>query len=146
MENTKFWIGIARCGHCGKNHYTLKTIPIKAETRELAKAKILSYPRVKKTKNLKVLLDLQEVTVEEYYKAKQDMENDYFFKVQSKQQQNIYCPDLEIFEIEQPKKPLNRTSTNAKLFHHKKQLKNPHYYSRLYDLCNDREEVSFYGL
>jgi hypothetical protein len=144
MEIIRWFKAECKFSHVGRGKFIIKIIAVRAISSDAASEYILHMPRIKK--NIKdAIISMNEITIAEFYEITQAMSQDPYFKAPNIQIQRQCCTDLIIYEIEKSEKPQKRTNTNAQLFHRKKQIKNPHYYSRLYDLYDNRDEVCFYG-
>lgn len=101
MEEDKYFIVTAKCGHVGKNKYIEKNLTIIAISKKEAAEKGRAYPRVKH--NWKdAIIDVVEVDEDEYWKFRVENYNDPYFSVRNIQEQRYYCDQIhkEVIEVE----------------------------------------------
>lgn len=101
MREQKYFIVTAKCGHVGRNKYIVKQLTIRASSGKEAARKGREYPRVKH--HMKdAILDIKEVSKEEYYEMRVKNYCDPYFSVRNMQEQRLYCINIEdsIIEIE----------------------------------------------
>lgn len=84
---------IAKCGHVGRNNYILKEFYIEASSGKEAAKLIRDTPRVKHNQK-DAIRGVLSISPEDYYQNKKAMNEDPYFKVHSKQEQELLCPKL----------------------------------------------------
>jgi len=102
MIKKRFYIVSAKCGHVGRGKFVEKNLTIIASSRKEAAIKGRNCPRVKHHWK-DAIIDVVEVTVEEYWKFRVANYSDPYFSVKNIQEQRQYCSDMydEVKEIEQ---------------------------------------------
>lgn len=92
----------AKCGHVGRNRYTIKAFAVVAENKSEAAKVVRGFPRVKHDHKDAILdvLPIDEVRFNEITYARM---MDPYFSCKSIQEQRSRC-NLEVF-AEKPKKP-----------------------------------------
>ena len=79
----------AKCGHVGRNHYVVKNFPVQASNgREAAKI-ARDLPRVKHH-HKDAIINVEEITLSEYYLLIQQNCNDPYFRCHNVQDQRCY--------------------------------------------------------
>lgn len=97
MKN-KFYAVTTKCGHVGKNNYIKVIFPINAESGKEAAEIARWMPRVKH--HMKdAIINVNELTFEEYEELLERNSNDPYLKCQNVQEQNRFCTNLHL-EIE----------------------------------------------
>lgn len=91
----KYYIVEAKCGHVGRDNYTLKSFATKAESPKEAAAKTRGFGRVKHHWK-DAIVSVHEVSEEEYLAQIEVNNNDPYFRAQSIQEQRAYCRTLEV--------------------------------------------------
>lgn len=89
----------AKCGHVGKNMYTLKTFAISASSRAEAAALVCNLPRVKHH-HRDAILRVVEIDWDRYHEIQQFNRQDPYFQCHSIQEQRHLCPNLTVYEEE----------------------------------------------
>lgn len=84
----------AQFGHVGRGKYIPKTIPVYAENGREAAEKVRWMPRVKHHRK-DAIIDVKKISEKEYLELKEINKNDPYFKVGSKQEQEILCKNIE---------------------------------------------------
>lgn len=84
----------AQFGHVGRGKFISKTIPVYAENGREAAKKVRWMPRVKHHRK-DAIIEVKKISKEEYYRLKEVIKNDPYFKVSSKQEQDKLCINLE---------------------------------------------------
>ena len=114
----KLYIIEAKCGHVGRNNYTIKAFTTKAENPSKAAQKARSFGRVKHHWK-DAIVSVREVTEEEYLAQVDANNNDPYFAAKSIQEQRATCEALEIVA---PNIPDERPTTRSEIrgFHFKK--------------------------
>ena len=101
MEDKKYFIVTAKCGHVGKNRYIEKELTIVATSKKEAANKARHYPRVKHHWK-DAIVDVVEVDINEYQRVRTENYKDPYFSVRSIQEQRMYCENIHEYvqEIE----------------------------------------------
>lgn len=87
----KHYLVCAKFGHVGREYYIHKEVPVIANNKKEAAKLVKNMPRVKK--NIKnTILNVVEISDEEYMKALKKYKKDKYFKCHTIQQQNRFCP------------------------------------------------------
>ncbi len=89
----KYYAVTTRCGHVRRGKYIEVTFAIIAESGKDAAAIGRAMPRVKRH-NPNAIVDVVELSYEEYLLLKEDNNNNPYLKCKSKQEQNMYCPNI----------------------------------------------------
>ncbi len=97
-----YYIVTAKTGHCGRNKYTLGTIPITATSASEASRLARNFPRVKHD-HKDAIRNVVKVTYEDYINAVIEYNSNPYNKCQSIQDQRRLCPDLYEELIEEEK-------------------------------------------
>ena len=87
----------AKCGHVGRNMYTLKTFAVEAETGSLAAALVRNQPRVKHH-HQDAILQVKVIDIDRYREIKAANQADPYFTCHSIQEQRRLCSNLIVFE------------------------------------------------
>ena len=82
-----------KVGHVGKGKYIEVTFAIKAENGREAARIAREMPRVKRD-NPMAIIDVNELSYDEYLDLLEDNKNNPYLKCKSRQDQNMYCPDI----------------------------------------------------
>ncbi|MFH5882349.1 hypothetical protein [Liberiplasma polymorphum] len=101
MNEERYYLVEAKCGHVGRSNYIVKTFAVKADSGKKAAKFTRQIPRVKH--HLKsAIVSTKQVSENDYYQQIQRNNNDPYFMSTNKQQQNRLCEDLhsEIKELE----------------------------------------------
>ena len=94
MEQKNYYAVKAICGHVGRNKYIKIVFPICCKTKKEA-AYIARYmPRVKHDRK-DAILSAEAISYDEYISLLENNGHDEYLKCKSKQEQKIYCVDLE---------------------------------------------------
>lgn len=83
----KYYIVKAKCGHVGRNKYIVIDFPVIAETGKEAAKKARKYPRVKHDQK-DAIINVIEVSYDEYLECLENNNNDMYLKCKNKQEQN----------------------------------------------------------
>lgn len=84
----KYYIVTTKCGHVGKNKYIVIDFPVLAENGKDAARKAREIPRVKHH-HKDAILNVKEVTLEDYNKSIEMNHNDDYLKCSNRQEQNL---------------------------------------------------------
>jgi hypothetical protein len=128
----------AKCGHVGRNYFTLKIFPIEAETRKEAAAMVRNMPRVKHH-HKDAIRRVDEISPERYEELRNKNNCDPYFSCTNIQEQRRNIAEIELFEeekkiVEEEKKIVkDREQIKKPICIGKKLLRNPkryitHYY------------------
>ncbi len=83
----KYYIVKAKCGHVGRNKYIVIDFPVAAETGKEAAQKARYFPRVKHDQK-DAIINVIEVSYDEYIECLENNNNDMYLKCKNKQEQN----------------------------------------------------------
>ena len=86
----------AKCGHVGKNMYTLKTFAVNAPNRAEAATLVRNLPRVKHH-HRDAILRVVAIDRNRYYEIQHLNRQDPYFQCHSIQDQRRLCPDLAVY-------------------------------------------------
>ena len=89
----KYYVVQAKCGHVGRGKYIVKEFPIRAFSRSEAAEIARQKPRVKHDYK-DAIVDVEEVSREEYMVSLQLYESDPFMKSKSIQEQRYSCGNM----------------------------------------------------
>lgn len=92
MEN--YYSVTAQFGHVGRNNAIIKTVPVKAQDGKEAAYKVRWMPRVKHNKK-DAILSVQKISKDEYFDLRENISNDPYFHVSSKQEQKTLCENIQ---------------------------------------------------
>lgn len=84
----------AKFGHVGRNNYIVKTIPVYAENGKEAAYKVRWMGRVKHN-HKDAIIEVKKCTLEEYLEQKEINDNDPYFTVHSRQEQEALCEGID---------------------------------------------------
>lgn len=127
-----------KCGHVGKNHYILKTVPVIAENKKAAAAKARLMPRVKHD-HPDAVRQVRVIDAPRYAELVKVHRTDPYFQCHSIQEQRALCNDLELFQevwIE-PNSRGEKISQEKVLFVGKERIRNPKRYHKYYIASED---------
>ena len=118
---------VAKCGHVGRNHFVLKTFPVKAQNGKEAAKIVRNLPRVKHH-HKDAIRSVEEITVSEYVALERLNREDPYFSCNNVQDQRayeeiIYNEDDFMFERESEK-------SNRLVYYGKELLRNPKRFMR----------------
>ncbi len=91
----KYYIVEAKCGHVGRNNFTIKTFPTKAENPSEAATKVRGFGRVKHHWK-DAIVSVRKVNEEEFRVQLEMNMNDPYFRARNIQDQRAHCQNLEI--------------------------------------------------
>ena len=91
--NKKYFAVTAKCGHVGRNNYIIKTIAIIADNAKEA-AKIARWTGRVKHNDKKAIIQVINISYEEYLELVKQMNNDAYFNCKNIQEQRCYCDDI----------------------------------------------------
>ena len=86
----KYYEVEAKCGHVGRNNYILKKIYVCANNGKEAAKFVRKMGRVKHD-HKDAIKNVTEISFTDYKIGRQEMSNDNYFHVHSKQDQNALC-------------------------------------------------------
>ena len=100
----KYFAVTTRCGHVRKGKYIEVTFAIMAESGKDAAAIGRSMPRVKRD-NPMAIINVNELSYDDYLNLLEDNKNNPYLKCKSRQEQNMYCPNIykEVKELYEEK-------------------------------------------
>ncbi|MBQ1735140.1 MAG: hypothetical protein II038_09690 [Lachnospiraceae bacterium] len=128
-----------KCGHVGRNYYTVKTVPVIAESGMEAAERARMMPRVKHD-HPDAIRQVRVVDAARFFELVNVHREDPYFRCHSIQEQNQLCPDLEILREERRdsttwKKEAHSTRT---YYDGKQRIRNPKKYMKYYDISEDK--------
>ena len=94
MENKKYFAVTTKCGHVGRKYYLPVTFPVVAESGKEAARLGRDIPRVKHA-HKDAILDVREISYEEYLILVDENKNNMYLKCENKQQQKSWCGDIK---------------------------------------------------
>ena len=117
-ELNKYFMVIAKCGHVGKKNYIPIKFAVIAESGKEAAKKTRGYSRVKHN-HKDAILDVKEVSYEEFLEIKEMNNNDPYLKCHSKQEQNKINGLEERMEIDNHsiKEEIDKDARKARVSH-----------------------------
>ena len=95
----KYFAVEAKCGHVGRKNCIIITFPIIAENRKEAARITRNIPRVKHD-HKDAILSVRQISEDEYLSLRDINSSDDYLRCESKQEQRIYCKDLDSRVIE----------------------------------------------
>lgn len=120
----------AKCGHVGRNNYTLKVFPIKAENGKEAAKIVRDIPRVKHH-HKDAIRSVVEISEAEFLRIIEQNHGDPYFKCKNIQEQRIYVKDCDVYA--EDKAGHNSKSDSQKVIYYKKQkVRNPQRFFKNY--------------
>ena len=127
-----------KCGHVGKNHYILKTVPVIAESKKAAAAKAKLMPRVKHD-HPDAVRQVRVIDAPRYAELVKVHREDPYFQCRSIQEQRKLCNDLEIFPEVPHKQKSNRKMEPQEKVHFvgKERVQNLKRYQKYYIVSED---------
>ena len=93
-ENKKYYSVTTKCGHVGKTRFVKISFPIIAESKEEAAKIGRAMPRVKHDHKY-AILDVDEISFEEYKALEEKNRKNPYLSCKNKQEQNKLCQDLQ---------------------------------------------------
>jgi len=122
MTKKRFYIVSAKCGHVGRGKFVEKNLTIIASSRKEAAEKGRNYPRVKHHWK-DAIIDVVEVSVEEYWRIRVMNYSDPYFSVRCIQEQKQYCSEMydDIREVQ--KKEYSKENRNKRIIYMMKKRK-----------------------
>ena len=116
----------AKCGHVGKNYYAVKDFPVIAEDGKDAARLTRYFPRVKHHQK-DAILDVVEITWEEYNALVLKNKQDPYFHCSNVQEQRMY---EEVVYSEIVEEKTKSSISNKIIYHGKEIIRNPKKYFR----------------
>ena len=99
MDNKKYFAVTTKCGHVGRKYYLPVTFPGVAKSSKEA-ARLGRYiPRVKHA-HKDAILDVREISYEEYLILENENDNNMYLKCENKQQQKRWCLNIKDLVLE----------------------------------------------
>ena len=99
MENKKYFAVTTKCGHVGRKYYLPVTFPVVAESGKEAARLGRDIPRVKHA-HKDAILDVREISYEEYLILVDENNNNMYLKCENKQQQKSWCVNIKDLVLE----------------------------------------------
>ncbi len=90
----KYYAVKAKCGHVGRKYYLPIIFGVKAINAKEAAKIARDIPRVKHH-HKDAILDVKEISYKEYVDIRKNNSEDTYLKVSSKQDQNLYCLNID---------------------------------------------------
>lgn len=135
----KYFKVIAKCGHVGRNNYFRGEFFVGAENKKEAAQKVKTYPRVKKN-HKDVILNVEEITNEQYIIGRNATKNNPYFKCKSKYEQNAIM-ELIQDQIFSETETQNKQREKSKFYKSKtnktKGIRNPYKYAKYNKFYNE---------
>lgn len=111
----------AKCGHVGRNNYVIKSFAIRAfDAREAARI-ARDIPRVKHH-HKDAILDVQEITLDDYYTLVEQNSHDPYFRCHNVQDQRSY-EEVVYTEVKTERK--RSEVTRKTMYYGKELIRNP---------------------
>lgn len=96
----KYYKVLAKCGHVGRNNYTLKEFGVIANSAKESAAFVRNAPRVKHH-HKDAIRSVEEISYEEYIALKKSNSTDPFFLSHSRQEERNYSYSRNIIYREE---------------------------------------------
>jgi len=116
----------AKCGHVGRSNYVIKDFPVRAQDGREAAKLVRNFPRVKHHQK-DAILDVVEISAEEFEGLRERNSNDPYFQCTNVQEQRMY--EEIVYPEFQEEKPERRISAKN-VYLGKELLRNPRKYMR----------------
>ena len=116
----------AKCGHVGRNYYVIKSFPVQASDGKEAARIARNIPRVKHH-HKDAIINVEEITLAEYYALMHKNDSDPYFSCQNVQDQRRY-DEVVYSEYCQEERP-SETSRKT-VYYGKEILRNPKKFMR----------------
>lgn len=110
----KYYAVKTKCGHVGRKYYLPITFGVKAINAKEAARIARDISRVKHH-HKDAILDVNEISYEEYVKIRKNNTEDTYLKVSSKQDQNLYCLNIDERLIKEEKHHKTKHNREEKL-------------------------------
>ena len=94
MNEINYYAVEAKCGHVGRKNCIVITFPIVAESKKEAARITRQLPRVKHD-HKDAIISVREITKDEYLLIKESNSSDLYLQCKSKQEQRMFCVDLD---------------------------------------------------
>ena len=120
----------AKCGHVGRNYFVVKNFPVKAQDGKEAAKIVRNFPRVKHHQK-DAILDVIEISAEEFEFLLEHNGTDPYFQCTNVQEQRMY--EEVIYPEFTTEKPERKHSSKS-IYFGKELLRNPKKYIR--NFCN----------
>ena len=124
----------AKCGHVGKNCFTLKIFPVKAESGKDAATIVRNIPRVKHH-HKDAIRYVQEISLARFLELCRINSEDPYFSCKNIQEHRQYVKECDVF-MERSKNKKEREKSKKPIYFGKELLRNPKKYFRNY-IFND---------
>ena len=132
-DGIKYYAVTVRAGHVGRKFYYPATFGVRARSAAEAAAAARNFSRVKHDHKF-VIISCYEITLEEYLQIiKANSENPYF-KVENKQQQNLYAEEIYSMICEEEEAPDYRTDdafSKKSMYSGKNKIRKPRAWNRM---------------
>lgn len=111
----KFYIVTAVCGHVGKGKGIDRDFAIRASSAKEAARIARNLPRVKHDMKY-AIKNVEEVDYEGYRRQRLINDNDPYLNCSNRQEQNLLCPQLDFYTIEEEEKVKKQKVSEKKYF------------------------------
>lgn len=128
-----------KCGHVGRNYYTVKTVPVIAESGMEAAERARMMPRVKHD-HPDAIRQVRVVDAAHFFELVNVHREDPYFHCHSIQEQKQLCPDLEIFCEERldGTEEMKEANSARTYYDGKQRIRNPKKYMKYYYVSEDK--------
>ena len=122
-----------KCGHVGRNNFTIRTVPVKAANGKEAAAKARMMPRVKHD-HPDAIRQVRVIDAPRYAELVAAHKADPYFQCRCIQEQRELCTDLELFRENRRRDSTRTADTNRgrTCYSGKELIRNPKKYLRYY--------------
>ena len=120
----------AKCGHVGKNNFTIKIFAIRAENGKEAAMIARNKPRVKHH-HKDAIRSVVEITEIEYLQIIKQNNDDPYFKCRNIQEQRIYVQDCDVY-VENKEAHISKSYSKKAIYYKKKRVRNPQKFFKNY--------------
>lgn len=139
-DNKKYFKVVTKCGHVGRRFYVPVQFAVIAESGKEAAKIARQYPRVKH-QHKDAILQVKEISYEEFLSIKEVNNNDMYLHCHSRQEQNSLC-DMASRIVEDPHfvKPVkdNKNARRERVEYKRKKFKemtNINWMEEMYELA-----------
>ena len=129
----------ANCGHVGRNNFTLKVFPVKAETRKEAAEKARNLPRVKHH-HKDAIRRVEEISIERYRELCLINDNDPYFLCKNVQEHRMLVVSCEVYS-EDEDKVYDFEAIKKPIYVGKQLLRKPKKYIKNYSITDTRYAI-----
>ena len=133
----KYYEVECKCGHVGRDYYIPIRFAVTASSKKEAAAIGRHIPRCKHH-HKDCVLNVRELSFQEFVKLKEENANDPYLRCTNKQEQSLYdlsnrlVKDLHFFEHHDQK--TEKENQKHQIFQGKDKIRNPKKYIKLYEL------------